>query len=64
MPISRWEGQRGHIGGGVYSNYLQDEGEARLKAAYGPNYDRLVALKNVYDPTNFLRLNQNIKPTA
>ena len=47
---------------GVYVNYLGDEGEARARAAYGLNYERLVKLKNKYDPTNFFRLNQNIKP--
>ncbi|GAA4441690.1 FAD-binding oxidoreductase [Pontibacter saemangeumensis] len=47
---------------GVYVNYLGDEGEARARAAYGINYERLVKLKNKYDPTNFFRLNQNIKP--
>lgn len=50
---------------GVYVNFLGDEGEDRARAAYGaPKYDRLVALKNRYDPTNFFRLNQNIKPTV
>ncbi len=50
---------------GVYVNFLGDEGEDRAKAAYGAQkYDRLVALKNRYDPTNFFRLNQNIKPTV
>jgi len=48
--------------GGVYVNYLGDEGEARIRAAYGANYDRLAAIKNRYDPTNFFHLNQNIKP--
>jgi FAD/FMN-containing dehydrogenase len=47
---------------GVYVNYLGDEGEARVRAAYGVNYERLRAIKNKYDPTNFFRLNQNIKP--
>ncbi len=41
-----------------------EEGAERIKAAYGPNYERLVALKNTYDPTNLFRHNQNIKPTA
>jgi FAD/FMN-containing dehydrogenase len=45
-------------------NYLGEEGDARVRAAYGPKYDRLVALKNRYDPTNFFRMNQNIRPTA
>lgn len=47
---------------GGYVNYLGDEGEARIRAAYGANYDRLAAIKNKYDPTNFFHLNQNIKP--
>ncbi len=38
------------------------EGEGRVRAAYGVNYERLVTLKNTYDPTNFFALNQNIKP--
>jgi FAD/FMN-containing dehydrogenase len=49
---------------GVYINYLAgDEKEERVRASYGVNYERLVALKNTYDPTNFFRMNQNIKPT-
>jgi len=46
----------------AYSNYVTDEGEAVVREAYGPNYDRLVALKNKYDPTNFFHMNHNIKP--
>jgi len=41
-----------------------DEGAERIKAAYGANYERLVALKNTYDPTNLFRHNQNIQPTV
>jgi FAD/FMN-containing dehydrogenase len=48
--------------GGVYVNYLGDEGESRVMAAYGANYERLAAIKKKYDPANFLCLNQNIKP--
>jgi FAD binding domain/Berberine and berberine like len=48
---------------GVYINALNDETEERVRASYGINYERLVALKNKYDPTNFFRMNQNIKPT-
>jgi len=47
---------------GVYTNFLGDEGEAQVRAAYGVNYERLVALKHTYDPTNVFRFNQNIKP--
>lgn len=49
---------------GVYVNTMGNEGEDRIRAAYGANYDRLVEVKNKYDPTNVLRLNQNIKPTV
>ena len=48
----------------AYGNYVADEGEAVAREAYGPNYDRLVGLKNKYDPTNFFRMNHNIKPAA
>ena len=55
---------RRYTSGGVYVNFLGEEGEDRVRAAYGkPVYDRLVALKDQYDPKNFFRLNQNIKPT-
>jgi FAD/FMN-containing dehydrogenase len=47
----------------VYVNYLGVEGEERVRAAYGVNYDRLVALKTRYDPANLFRLNQNVVPT-
>jgi FAD/FMN-containing dehydrogenase len=51
--------------GGAYVNFLGDEGEERVKAAYGAEtYRRLVELKNKYDPANFFRLNQNIRPTV
>ena len=50
--------------GGVYVNALSNEGADRVRAAYRPaTYDRLVALKNEYDPTNLFRLNQNIAPS-
>jgi FAD/FMN-containing dehydrogenase len=49
---------------GVYTNFLGDEGEEQVRASYGVNYERLVALKNTYDPTNVFRFNQNIKPAA
>jgi FAD/FMN-containing dehydrogenase len=47
----------------VYVNFLMDEGEERIRQAYGAEkYDRLKALKRKYDPDNFFRLNQNILP--
>src|SRR5581483_4537534 len=47
---------------GVYANYLGEEGERRVRAAYGPAWDRLVTLKRAYDPDNVFRLNQNVSP--
>jgi FAD/FMN-containing dehydrogenase len=49
---------------GVAVNSLDIEGDARIREAYLGNYDRLVSVKNQYDPENFFRVNQNIKPTA
>jgi FAD/FMN-containing dehydrogenase len=49
--------------GGAYVNFMMDEGEERVKATYGDNYERLVAIKNKYDPHNLFRVNQNIQPT-
>jgi FAD/FMN-containing dehydrogenase len=49
---------------GVYVNHLDAEEAGRLTGAYSGNLDRLVALKNQYDPTNLFRMNQNIKPTV
>jgi FAD/FMN-containing dehydrogenase len=47
----------------AYVNFLdRDDGADRVRAAYGDNYDRLVALKRKYDPTNFFRMNQNVRP--
>jgi len=50
--------------GSVYVNFLTGDEESRVRSAYGANYDRLVALKNRYDPTNLFRVNQNIRPTS
>jgi hypothetical protein len=57
-----WEAMQPFVEQRVYVNNLGEEGDERDRAAYGSNYERLVALKNKYDPTNFFRLNQNIKP--
>jgi FAD/FMN-containing dehydrogenase len=58
-----WEALRPFLVASSYSNYTADEGEAITREAYGPNYDRLVAVKNKYDPENFFRMNHNIKPS-
>jgi Berberine and berberine like len=62
---SLWQALQPFSSGNIYVNYESDVGADRVQAAYGAaKYDRLVALKNTYDPTNFFRLNANIKPTA
>ena len=56
QALQPFASQRGYI------NFLNDDGAARIRTAYGPNYERLVALKTKYDPDNLFHLNQNIKP--
>jgi FAD/FMN-containing dehydrogenase len=61
-----WEAIQPFVERAVYVNALEDalqEGEYRVREAYGPNYERLVALKMKYDPTNFFTSNQNAKPS-
>src|SRR5215218_9474968 len=57
-----WQAMQAFAAGGVYVNYLGEEGQERVKAAYRRNYDRLGALKSTYDPANLFRVNQNIPP--
>jgi FAD/FMN-containing dehydrogenase len=59
-----WEALHPHSAGGAYVNFMMDEGQDRIKATYRHNYDRLVAVKKKYDPTNLFRVNQNIKPNS
>jgi FAD/FMN-containing dehydrogenase len=49
---------------GIYVNNLEDEGEHRIREAYGPGYGRLAAIKARYDPGNIFHANQNIRPAA
>lgn len=49
--------------GGVYVNFIS-EGDGEVANAYGPNYERLLALKRLYDPENVFRFNQNIPPAG
>lgn len=59
-----WEAVHPHTLGGAYVNFMMEEGEERVKATYGPNYERLAAVKRRYDPENFFRVNQNIRPAG
>jgi FAD/FMN-containing dehydrogenase len=50
--------------GGAYVNFMMDEGQGRVEAAFRENYARLALVKSQYDPANLFRVNQNIRPAA
>lgn len=60
---SLWQAAAPFATGSVYVNFLTQEEGSRVRDAYGENYERLVQLKNKYDPKNVFGVNQNIKPT-
>jgi FAD/FMN-containing dehydrogenase len=60
--LDLWRTVQPHTTGAASVGFLDDEGPERVKAAYGPNYDRLVAIKRRYDPTNLFKFNHNISP--
>ncbi len=57
-----WEALHPYSAGGAYVNFMMEEGDDRIKATYRDNYERLAEIKSKYDPANFFRVNQNIKP--
>jgi FAD/FMN-containing dehydrogenase len=57
-----WNALHPYSAGGAYVNMMMDEGAERVQASYRGNYNRLVAAKAKYDPTNLFRVNQNIAP--
>jgi FAD/FMN-containing dehydrogenase len=60
-----WKRVRPYSTGGNYLNFqTADEDEERVRATYGPNFDRLVEAKQTYDPENLFRRNRNIRPQA
>lgn len=60
-----WKALHPHSAGGAYVNFMMhDEGQDRIKATYRGNYPRLVDVKAKHDPSNFFRVNQNIRPAA
>jgi Berberine and berberine like len=59
-----WDALLPYSAGGAYVNFMMDEGQERVHATYRDNYERLACIKKQYDPTNFFRVNQNIRPSA
>jgi FAD/FMN-containing dehydrogenase len=57
-----WDALHPFSAGGAYVNFMMDEGQDRIQAAFRDNYSRLATLKKKYDPTNLFRVNQNIRP--
>ncbi len=67
--ITRWckdyfDALHPYSAGGAYVNFMMEEGQERVQASFRDNYDRLVAIKQKYDPTNRFRVNQNIRPAG
>lgn len=59
-----WDALHPYSAGGSYVNFLMDEGSERIRSAYRGNYDRLVRVKDRYDPDNRFHINQNIPPSS
>jgi len=59
-----WNALHPYGAGGAYVNFMMDEGSERVRATYRDNYERLAAIKAMYDPGNLFRVNQNIKPAV
>ncbi len=67
--VKRWavdysDATHPYSAGGAYVNFMMDEGQDRVRATYGPNYQRLTEIKAEYDPHNVFRINQNIAPAG
>ena len=65
--IRRWsigyqEATHPYSAGAAYVNFMMEEGSGRVRATYGPNYERLARVKAAYDPENVFRVNQNVSP--
>ena len=61
--VDYWEATHPYSAGAAYANFMMDdEGQERVRATYGTNYDRLAEIKAIYDPDNVFRVNQNILP--
>ncbi len=62
--VGYWEATHPYSAGGAYVNFMMEEGQDRVRASYGANYDRLAQIKARYDPDNVFRVNQNIQPAG
>jgi len=62
--VGYWEALHPYSAGGAYVNFMMDEGQERVQATYGSNYERLARIKAQVDPENVFRVNQNIQPAA
>jgi FAD/FMN-containing dehydrogenase len=64
--VDAWEALHPYSskGGGGYVNFMMEEGQERVQATYGSNYERLARVKGQYDPDNVFHVNQNIEPAA
>jgi FAD/FMN-containing dehydrogenase len=62
--VGYWDAIHPYSAGGAYVNFMMDEGDSRVRASYGSNYERLAEAKASYDPSNTFRINQNIKPAS
>jgi len=62
--VDYWDATHPYSAGGAYVNMMMDEGQARVRASYRQNYERLAAAKGTYDPANVFRVNQNIEPSG
>jgi FAD/FMN-containing dehydrogenase len=60
--VDYWEALHPYSLGGAYVNFMMDEGDARVRATYRANYDRLARAKRRYDPLNVFHVNQNVRP--
>jgi FAD/FMN-containing dehydrogenase len=59
-----WDALHPFSAGGAYVNFMMEEGADRVAATYRDNFERLVAVKDKYDPANLFRVNQNIRPSV
>ncbi len=62
--VDYWDAVHPYSAGGAYVNFMMDEGHDRVRATYGPNYQRLTEVKAHYDPHNVFHINQNIPPSG